>query len=59
VVKSGEWSIADAPLKPQDMGVAELEKSVQAQGLLGSDTMSTYASVVFDYTGARLMLGAG
>lgn len=58
-VGSGTWSIAGHPLRPQPVGSAELERTVGVAGLLGADQMSRYGSVIFDYSGGRLILGAG
>jgi Aspartyl protease len=58
-VESGEWSIAGKPLKPQPLPATPLIKSVLADGLIGGLTFDEYGSVVFDYAGERLVLGAG
>ncbi|HJZ37657.1 MAG TPA: retropepsin-like aspartic protease [Solirubrobacterales bacterium] len=58
-VESGEWSIAGKPLKPQPLPATPLIKSVLADGLIGGTTFDEYGSVVFDYAGERLVLGAG
>jgi hypothetical protein len=58
-VESGEWSIAGKPLRPQPLGATPLTKSVLADGLLGGRIFDEYGSVVFDYAGGRLVLGAG
>jgi hypothetical protein len=58
-VESGEWSIAGKPLKPQPLPVTPLIRSVLADGLIGGLTFEEYGSVVFDYAGERLVLGAG
>jgi hypothetical protein len=58
-VESGEWSIAGKPLKPQPLPATPLIKSVLADGLIGGRTFDEYGSVVFDYAGERLVLGAG
>lgn len=58
-VESGEWSIAGKPLKPQPLAMTPLIKSVLADGLIGGRTFDEYGSVVFDYAGGRLVLGAG
>ncbi len=58
-VDSGTWSIAGHQLTPQPLGSAELEQTVGVAGLLGADQMSRYGSVIFDYAGGRLILGAG
>jgi hypothetical protein len=58
-VESGEWSIAGKPLKPQPLPATPLTRSVLADGLIGGLTFDEYGSVVFDYAGERLVLGAG
>jgi hypothetical protein len=58
-VESGEWSIAGKPLRPQPLPGTPLIGSVLADGLLGGRTFDEYGSVVFDYAGERLVLGAG
>lgn len=58
-VASGSWSIARKPLLPQSIATTSLLTSGPSAGLLGSDQMSRYGSVVFDYRGGRLVLGAG
>ena len=57
-VSSGSWSIAGYPLKPQPLGTVGLERTTGAAGLLGADQMSRFGSVIFDYAGGRLVLGA-
>ncbi len=58
-VLTGSWSIAGEPLHPQPIATTSLLTSGPAAGLLGSDQMSRFGSVLFDYRGARLVLGAG
>jgi hypothetical protein len=58
-VESGEWSIAGEPLRPQPLPATPLIRSVLADGLIGGRTFDEYGSVVFDYAGERLVLGAG
>jgi hypothetical protein len=58
-VESGEWSIAGKPLKPQPLPATPLIRSVLADGLIGGRTFDEFGSVVFDYAGERLVLGAG
>jgi predicted small secreted protein len=57
-VNSGPWSVAGHPLTPQPLGSTALEQDTGAAGLLGADQMSRFGSVVFDYAGGRLILGA-
>jgi Aspartyl protease len=57
-VESGSWSLAGKPLKPASLAVTPLIGSVRADGLLGGLTFDRYGSVVFDYAGGRLVLGA-
>ncbi|MBV9047086.1 MAG: retropepsin-like domain-containing protein [Solirubrobacterales bacterium] len=58
-VESGAWSLAGKPLLPQSIATANLLASGVAAGLLGADQMSHYGSVIFDYRGGQLVLGAG
>jgi Aspartyl protease len=58
-VESGEWSIAGRPLRSQSLAGTPLIRSVLADGLIGGRTFDEYGSVVFDYAGERLVLGAG
>ncbi len=46
-------------MSAQALGTANLITSGPAAGLLGADEMNRYGSVVFDYRGGRLILGAG
>jgi predicted aspartyl protease len=57
--QSGSWSLAGEPLKPQRLGQIDLVDSVGVPGLLGAYPMVKYGSVVFDFAGGRLLLGAG
>ena len=59
LVHTGPWSLPGVELHPQllgstDFGVISLGGT---EGLLGSDQLKRYGWVVFDYTGARLVLG--
>jgi predicted aspartyl protease len=59
LVHSGLWSVPGQALHPQlvgetDFGTISLGGT---QGLLGSDQLRRYGWVVFDYTGARMVLG--
>jgi predicted aspartyl protease len=57
--ESGSWSLAGEPLKPQRVGEIPLVDSVGVAGLLGAYPLVKYGSVVFDFAGGRLLLGAG
>jgi hypothetical protein len=59
LVHSGPWSLPGQPLYPQLVGDTSFGTIGQngTQGLLGSDQLLRYGWVVFDYTGARLVLG--
>jgi len=61
LVGSGPWSIAGRPLRRQLIGSINLGTVQLAgfSGLLGSDAMSQFGSVVFDYAGGQFVLGAG
>ena len=60
-VTSGHWSLAGRALPGAMLSTLPLGpiKTAGFSGLLGSDVMSRYPSVVFDYDGGRLLLGAG
>ncbi len=58
-VKTGPWSVAGLRLRPQVLGVTGLLHTAGVAGLIGSDQMSRFGSVIFDYAGGRLVLGAG
>ena len=57
--RTGPWSVAGHPLAPQVVGVTDLVSTTGVAGLLGADQMSRFGSVIFDYAGGRLVLGAG
>ena len=58
-VRTGPWAVAGHRLRPQVAGLAGLLRTAGVAGLLGSDQMSRFGSVIFDYGGGRLVLGAG
>jgi Aspartyl protease len=58
-VRTGPWSVAGLRLRPQVVGVTGLLRTAGVAGLIGSDQMSRFGSVIFDYAGGRLVLGAG
>jgi len=58
-VRTGPWAVAGHRLRPQVVGVTGLLRTAGVAGLLGSDQMSRFGSVIFDYAGGRLVLGAG
>ena len=58
-VRTGSWSVAGHPLPAQVVGVTGLVSTTGVAGLLGADQMSRFGSVIFDYAGGRLVLGAG
>jgi predicted aspartyl protease len=57
--ESGSWTLAGEPLKPQRLGEIPLVDSVGVAGLLGAYPLAKYGSVVFDFSGGQLLLGAG
>jgi Aspartyl protease len=61
LVHSGRWSASGAVLTPQLIGSTNLGvvSAGGLNGLLGADQMSRFGSVIFDYGGGRLVLGAG
>lgn len=58
-VRTGPWSVAGHPLRPQVVGATGLQRTTGVAGLLGADQLSRFGSVIFDYAGGRLVLGAG
>ena len=60
-VLSGSWTMGGQAMPPMLMSTLSLGPLLQVgfSGLLGSDVFSRYPSVVFDYAGGRLLLGAG
>jgi hypothetical protein len=58
-VRTGSWSVAGHRLPSQAVGVTGLVSTTGVAGLLGADQMSRFGSVIFDYAGGRLVLGAG
>ncbi|MGO8872974.1 MAG: aspartyl protease family protein [Acidimicrobiales bacterium] len=59
-VRSGPWAIGSVALPPMQMTTAvAASSSSDAEGLVGSDALSGYGSVVLDYRSGSLFLGAG
>ena len=60
-VVSGAWSLSGQVLPPMLLSTLNLGTlaDIGFSGLLGSDVFCRYPSVVFDYDGGRLLLGAG
>lgn len=59
-VRSGPWAIGSVALPPQQMATAVAASSASdSDGLVGSDALSSYGSVVLDYRSGSLFLGAG
>jgi hypothetical protein len=60
VVRSGPWAIGSVALQPRPMPAAVAAYSpAVAAGLVGSDALSAYGSIVLDYRSGSLLLGAG
>jgi len=61
LVHSGPWSASGVRLAPQLIGSTNLGvvSAGGFVGLLGADQLSRFGSVIFDYQGGRLVLGAG
>jgi hypothetical protein len=59
LVKSGPWSIPGVVLHPQLLGATSFGpiSADGTAGLLGSDQLTRFGWVVFDYTGGRMVLG--
>ena len=67
-VATGNWSIvgkapsppslAGQALRPQSVATIDLRRMRGVGGFLGADQMSQFGSVVFDYAGGRILLGA-
>lgn len=60
-VSSGTWSIGLLPLTQGGLSVVTFAGVTNQgfSGAIGSDVLSSFGSVVIDYQGARLWLGAG
>jgi hypothetical protein len=58
VAPVGPWKLAGHKLAPRELGSIDLIKTSPSEGLLGADVMKEFVSVVFDYAGGRLLLGA-
>jgi hypothetical protein len=60
LVRSGTWSVGAVPLVTGHIATANLGPVASAGfvGLLGSDQLIHFGWVVFDYRGARLVLGS-
>jgi len=56
-VKSGPWSLSGTPLQAQTLISIKLPTTSNEgiSGLLGSDQLSRFGSVVIDYAGGRLL----
>jgi hypothetical protein len=61
VDSSGSWAVGRVSLQSQKLAVATLPGPLRmhVDGVLGSGVLSPYKSVVLDYRGADLVLGAG
>jgi hypothetical protein len=60
VVRSGSWAINSVTLPPQQMTAAvPIASPSEAIGLVGSDALSAYGSLVLDFVSGSLFLGAG
>ncbi|MGO8872068.1 MAG: hypothetical protein ACLQPH_11830, partial [Acidimicrobiales bacterium] len=61
VVSSGTWSIGAVALTPRNIAgaVSTTLSPSNAEGLVGSDVLSAYGSIVLDYRSANLFLVAG
>jgi hypothetical protein len=59
LVQSGRWSIPGVTLRPQLLATAAFGQigSGGLAGLLGSDQLKHFGWLIFDYRGARLILG--
>jgi predicted aspartyl protease len=57
-VKSGKWTLGGTPLRPQTLVAVKLPGISVAgvEGLLGSNQLSFYGSIVLDYAGGRLLI---
>jgi predicted aspartyl protease len=58
LVKSGKWTLSGTPLQPQTLTAVKLPgiSTVGVEGLLGSDQLSSFGSIVIDYAGGRLLI---
>ena len=61
MVASGPWAIGSRTLEPQALALGPLPGALRTglQGVVGSDVLGGYGSVVLDYRSASLQLGAG
>jgi hypothetical protein len=57
-VKSGKWKLSTTPLRPQTLPAVKLPGlSLEGvEGILGSDQLSSFGSVVIDYAAGRLLI---
>jgi hypothetical protein len=56
--KSGKWSLGGTPLRPQALVSLKLPgiSIAGVEGLLGSNQLSFFGSIVIDYAGGRLLI---
>jgi len=60
VVRSGPWGVKSVTLPPRQMtATIPVDSPPGATGLVGSDALSAYGSIVLDYASGSLFLGAG
>ncbi|MEZ5078685.1 MAG: retropepsin-like aspartic protease [Solirubrobacterales bacterium] len=57
--ESGDWTLGGEPLEPEALGGLDLGSGGEVGGLLGSNTLYRFGSVVFDWDGGQLLLGVG
>lgn len=57
IVETGTWSLNGGTLPDVRAGTTDL--TAIGPGLIGADVLASFGSTVFDYTGHRLILGAG
>jgi predicted aspartyl protease len=57
-VNSGKWALGGTPLRPQKLVAVKLPgiSTAGVEGLLGSNQLSFYGSIVIDYAGGRLLI---
>jgi predicted aspartyl protease len=56
LVKSGKWSLAKTPLVAETLPTIKLPTALDISGLIGSNQLSRFGSIVLDYAGGRLLI---
>jgi predicted aspartyl protease len=56
LVRSGKWSMSGTPLHAETLASINLPHANNIFGLIGSDELSRFGSIVIDYAGGRLLV---